>query len=70
MKLRFLIEVSINMPDDLLKALIFLYYRDWIYIDIYYRNSMDRMEYYCTSRASEAFVDGDDDDFYYRFSGC
>jgi hypothetical protein len=27
---------------------------------------MDRMEYYCTAKASEACVDDDDDDFYCR----
>ena len=68
--LKFWLELFFQTPPETLKALVFHSLADVIYIDIYFRNCYDRMEYYCTAKASEAFVDGDDDDFYYRFSEC
>ena len=64
--LNFWLRLFLQTPFEILELLVFHSLADVIYIDIYYRNCMDRMEYYCTAKASEACVDDDDDDFYCR----
>jgi len=71
--IRFYVSLFLVMPKSLLLWLIYVSYADLIYIDIYQRDCCDRMEYYGTSRASQAFLDTalqDIDDLYYRFAEC
>ncbi|MCA6580480.1 MAG: hypothetical protein IM537_05875 [Pseudanabaena sp. M57BS1SP1A06MG] len=70
--IRFYINLFLVMPESWLKWLIFFAYGNDIYLDIYIRDCCDRMEYYGTSSALEAFADDFDDidDLYYIFSKC